>query len=278
VHELPSPVRLIEPAGRRISPVVVTSPHSGRHYPRQFIDQTVLPLDDLRKVEDAGVDRLLSFQPLPAPILVAEFPRSFVDVNRQYDELDAGMFDGPVADISPVVTRYLRSGLGMIPRKAASQQNIYNSILPADEAAFRRKRFYRPFHNQLTGLLKTASKGGPALLLDIHSMPSGLFGANCDIVIGSNHGSSAEAEIVNEAVDYFSREGLVVKLNSPFSGGYLTRHYGSPDRGLSALQIEICRSHYLNEDRIELNENWQCLAGILTRFVMRMDEFMMRRR
>jgi hypothetical protein len=145
VRELASPVRQIEPAGRRISPVVVTSPHSGRHYPRQFIDQTILALDDLRKVEDAGVDRLLTFQPLPAPILIAEFPRSFVDVNRQYDEIDADMFDGPVADISPTVTRYLRSGLGMIPKKAANQQNIYNNSLPADEAGFRRDCFISRF-------------------------------------------------------------------------------------------------------------------------------------
>ena len=278
VQDISAPYRLIEPAGTRLSPVVVTSPHSGRQYPHRFMDQTILGLDDLRKVEDAGVDRLLTFQPLPAPILMAEFPRSFVDVNRNYDELDPNMFDGPISDTSPTITRYMRSGLGMIPRKAANRQDIYDTTLPADEADYRRSTYYTPYHNQLKSLLDTASQDGPALLLDCHSMPSGLFGVDCDIVLGSNHGCSAEADIVNEALSYFAREGLTVKLNSPFSGGHVTRHYGKPHRGISALQIEICRSRYLNERRVELNSDWQDIAAILTRFVMRMDEFMMRRR
>ncbi len=277
VAEVTSPTRIIAPASGRISPVVVSSPHSGRQYPRRFMDQSILPLTDLRKVEDAGVDQLLTFQPLPAPILLAEFPRSFVDVNRDYGELDPDMFDGPVADTNPVVSRYLRSGLGMIPRKASGRQDIYANTLPSDEAAFRRTHFYTPYHDALKQLLKTAHARGPALLLDCHSMPSGIFGVDADIIIGTNHGTSADIDIVHEAINYFSREGLVVKLNAPFSGGYVTRHYGQPHTGISALQIEICRSRYLNETRIELKNDWQALAAILTRFVMRMDEFMLRR-
>ena len=278
VQDIAAPYRLIEQSGTRLSPVVVTSPHSGRQYTHRFLDQTILPLDDLRKVEDAGVDRLLTFQPLPAPILMAEFPRSFVDVNRNYDELDPNMFDGPISDISPTVTRYMRSGLGMIPRKAANRQDIYDTTLPADEADFRRSRYYTPYHDKLSALLGEASQQGDALLLDCHSMPSNIFGVDADIIIGSNHGCAADADIVNEAISYFSREGLTVKLNTPFSGGHVTRHYGKPHRGVSALQIEICRSRYLDERTVELNDDWQHLAAILTRFVMRMDEFMMRRR
>lgn len=285
VQQMDSPVRVVSPAlpqgtGARVwpSPVVVSSPHSGRHYPAQFLDQSVLPLEDLRKVEDAGVDCLLTFQPLPAPLIIADFPRSFVDVNRNNDEVDPRMFDGPITDISPTLTRYLRSGLGMIPRKAANQQDIYDTTLPADEADFRRQRFYRPFHDTLSSLLTTASADGPALLIDCHSMPSGLFGVDADIVIGTNHGSSADADVVHLALDYFAREGLSVKLNTPFSGGYLTRHYGRPNKGVSALQIEICRSRYLHEDTVTLKDDWQGLASILTRFVMRMDEYMLRQR
>lgn len=278
VQEVSAPYRLIDPAGSRLSPVVVSSPHSGRQYPHHFLDQTILPLEDLRKVEDAGVDRLLTFQPLPAPILMAEFPRSFVDVNRNVDELDPAMFDGPITNTSPTVTRYMRSGLGMIPRKAANRQDIYDTTLPADEATYRRDHFYTPYHDKLAALLSSAAADGPALLLDCHSMPSGLFGVDCDIVLGSNHGCAADADIVNEALSYFAREGLTVKLNAPFSGGHVTRHYGKPHHGISALQIEICRSRYLNERTVEFSKDWQHIAGILTRVIMRMDEFMMRRR
>lgn len=278
VGKIKQPFRIIPPAGQRVSQVVATSPHSGRHYPRSFLDQSRLRLDQLRQVEDGGVDRLLTFQPLPTTLLMAEFPRSFVDVNRKDDELDARMFDGPVANINPMVTRYLRSGLGMIPRKAANQQDIYDQILPADEAEFRRNHYYKPYHDALLGLIDKAASQGPALLLDCHSMPSGLFGVDCDIVLGSNHGQSAEAWIVDEALNYFTREGLTVRLNSPFSGGFVTRHYGQPHNNVSALQIELCRSLYLNEDEVELKEGWTAIAAVLTRFIMRMDELMERRR
>lgn len=277
VQSLEAPIRLINPDQPRTSRVVVSSPHSGRQYPAQFLDQAILPLSDLRKVEDAGVDQLLTFQPLPAPLLMAEFPRSFVDVNRHHDELDPRMFDGPITTSTPTLTRYLRSGLGMIPRKAANQQDIYDTALPAGEADYRRQQFYQPFHDALASLLTQAAQAGPALLLDCHSMPSGLFGVDADIILGTNHGSAADTDIVNEALNYFSREGLRVKLNTPFSGGYVTRHYGRPNKGINALQIEICRSTYLDEDAVRLNDDWQRIAGVMTRFVMRMDEFMMRR-
>ena len=278
VNNLDQPYDVIAAPGKRQSPVVVNSPHSGRHYPNQFLNQASLTLEQLRQVEDAGIDRLLMFQPLPAPILMAKFPRSFVDANRQEDEIDLQMFDGPVDNANPKLTRYLKSGLGMIPRKAARQKDIYTDTLPANEVTFRRQHFYTPYHQALQSLIRDARCHDHALLLDCHSMPSGLFGVDSDIIIGSNHGQSAEPWVVNAALDYFSREGLKTRLNTPFSGGFITKHYGDPSMGISALQIEICRSRYLNESNFELKPDWSAMASILCRFVLHMDELMQRRR
>ena len=278
VANLHAPFTLLPPATERQSQVVATSPHSGRNYPQHFLHQAAVALDDLRKVEDAAMDKLLTFQPLPCAVLMAEFPRSFVDVNRNSDELDPRMFDGPIGDIMPTASRYLRAGLGMIPSKAANQQNIYSAPLPAQEADFRRNHFYRPYHDALRAELTKASNVGPALLLDCHSMPSSLFGVDADVIIGSNHGVSAEAWMVDEAVSFFSREGLKTRLNTPFSGGFVTKHYGQPAHNISALQIEVCRSLYLDETKVTLNDNWQATASVLARFIMRMDELTARHR
>lgn len=276
VQELEQPFRVIPPKGQRQSQVIAASPHSGRKYLSQFIQQANLSLPELRKVEDAGMDRLLTFQPLPSALILAEFPRSFVDLNRQPDEIDNLMFDKPVCFANKAITRYLRSGLGVIPSKAANQQDIYTDCLPAAEADFRLGQFYRPYHDELEKLIMDASTQGHALLIDCHSMPSGLFGIQSEVIIGSNHGQSALSWIVNEAQAYFTREGLSVKLNTPFAGGYITRNYGQPDKGVSALQIEICRSLYLDETNQTLKDGWQETASILTRFIMRMDEMMSR--
>ena len=271
VSSLETPFTLIRPATSRRSRVIVTSPHSGRQYPSRFIEQSALELDDLRQVEDAGVDRLLAFQPLPCPIMLAEFPRSFVDLNRDAGEIDHAMFDGPVNSLDQLQSRYLRWGLGVIPSKAANQQNIYSALLPAEEANDRLDHYYTPFHGELGRLLNNASRGGDALLIDCHSMPSRLPGLNADIVIGSDYGKSADADIVREAKVFFEREGLKVALNSPFAGGHITRHYGKPGAGVSAIQVEICRSLYLDENRVRLKSGWQDIASTLCRFIMRMD-------
>ena len=71
-------------------------------------------------------------------------------------------------------------------------------------------------------------------------MPSGLFGVDSDVIIGSNHGQSARPWVVDAALNYFSREGLRTRLNAPFSGGFITKNYGNPVSGVSALQTACC--------------------------------------
>ena len=291
VSESGPPFTLIEPAFARRSRVVVTSPHSGRRYPSRFIERSALGLDALRQVEDAGMDQLLRYQPLPSPLLLAEYPRSYVDLNRAAGEIDAAMFDGPVEldgnrpgghggtrdGARGSASRYLRWGLGVIPGKAANQRDIYDAPLPASEAGERLERCYAPFHARLADLLGDASSEGNALLIDCHSMPSSLGGGDRsrgrdgDIVLGDGHGKTAESGLVARARAFFEREGLRVALNSPYAGGHITRHYGRPETGVSAIQVEVCRSLYLDEARISLKPGWRETASVLCRFVMAMD-------
>jgi N-formylglutamate amidohydrolase len=75
--------------------VVVASPHSGRHYPRAFLRSSMLDERSIRSSEDAFMDLLVEAAPgLGAPLLAAEYPRAYIDLNRSDEELDPGVIEG----------------------------------------------------------------------------------------------------------------------------------------------------------------------------------------
>ena len=267
VGQMEQPFRVLRSNGRRQSQVIAASPHSGRKYLSQFIHQANLPLHELRKVEDAGMDRLLTFQPLPSDLILAEFPRSFVDVNRHADELDPDMFSSLPQDILTKETRYTRSGLGVIPSRLGQHLPIYDRLLSQEDYLRRMKGCYYPYHENLAAMLETAKRHGSAVLLDIHSMPSDASKKQTDIVIGDLHGQSAKPWLTHLAQEFFAKAGFDVRLNTPFAGGYITRHYGRPDQGVSAIQIEINRRLYMDEQHIRLRPRWVEMSKTLEQFI-----------
>ena len=254
-----SPIALNEP-DRLALPIVLASPHSGRDYSKDFLALVEVPEGELRRAEDAFVDRLLSAAPgLGVPLLAAEFPRSRVDVNREALELDPEMFEGQLPAEANTRSPRVAAGLGSIPKLSAAGRPIYRRPLPVADALAMIERFWRPYHRALARLVRTAQASfGVALLLDCHSMPSaggvgdGAGGETlADIVLGDVWGQSCDPLLVERAETYLSQRGYAVVRNAPYAGGYTTRHYGRPGDGVHALQIEINRALYLDEARIE---------------------------
>ncbi len=254
-----SPITLAEP--RLLSlPVVLASPHSGRHYAPEFLALVEVPEGELRRAEDAFVDRLFAAAPgLGVPLLAAEFPRSMVDVNREALELDPEMFDGALPAEANTRSPRVAAGLGAIPRLSAGGRPLYRRPLPVADALASIDRFWRPYHRALAGLVDAAqARFGVALLIDCHSMPSaGGVGDTAggetlaDIVLGDAFGQSCDPRFVERAETYLAGHGYAVVRNTPYAGGFTTRHYGRPAEGIHALQIEINRALYLDEARIE---------------------------
>ena len=69
-------------------------------------------------------------------------------------------------------------------------------------------------------------------------------------ILGDGFGSSCAPEIVDAVEAALGSQGARVARNKPFAGGYTTRHYGRPDKGVHALQIEINRALYMDEAAI----------------------------
>ena len=265
----PGPFRPERPA-RQTVPFVFASPHSGRSYPDSLLARTRLDATTLRRSEDAFVDELFAgVVGLGAPLLAAEFPRAFLDVNRSSAELDAGMFDGalgvPVDSPSPRVT----AGLGVIPRIVRDGAEIYRGKLKSGEADMRLEQLYHPYHRALAGLMEeTRARFGVAVLIDSHSMPSAL--SVPDIVLGDRYGASAAPPLTAHAEAAFLREGFSVARNTPYAGGHSTVLYGRVASGCHALQVEINRALYLDEDRIAKRASFEAVRMRLTRAIQKL--------
>lgn len=254
---------------RRDSPVVFSSPHSGREYPETFLAASVLDRRTIRSSEDAFVDELFSSAPNHgAPLIVARAPRAFIDLNRACDELDPAVVEGiSRSSHNPRVA----SGLGVIPRVVAGGRAIYRGKLSREEADERIAAHWHPYHDCLNGLLAEAHTSfGQAILVDCHSMPHEAIESQIrpgfsrpDVVLGDRFGAAVGREVIDRIEAAFVRAGLRVSRNAPFAGAYITQTYGRPSRGYHAIQIEIDRSLYMNEERVEKSADFCAFKAVL---------------
>lgn len=263
-------MRVHAPRPRR-TPFIFASPHSGRSYPEAFLRSAAAPLAILRRSEDAYVDALFADAPrLGAPLICATFPRAYVDPNRAPDELDPAMFTGsPPPNAAPVTAR-ASAGLGVVPRLAADGRAIYPGRLSYDEAYARLAACYRPYHARLLQEIEAArAVFGEAIVIDCHSMPAA-SARGADIVLGDRYGASCSRALVSQAEAHFRDLGFAVVRNRPYAGGYTTEHYGRPQSGVQALQIEINRGLYLCEAKVEPSAGLRLLREALAQWMGKM--------
>lgn len=259
------------PAAQRV-PFVFNSPHSGRAYPARFLAMSRLDANAIRRSEDCHVDALFSAAvDLGAPMLAANFPRAWLDVNREPWELDPRMFSETLPGHANIRSARVAGGLGTIPRLVGEGQEIYAAKLPFAEAAARIDGVYKPYHDQLKRLLaRTHARFGYGVLIDCHSMPSSIrvgdAGGKPDFIIGDRFGVACAPALSEAAISLLSSMGYSVAYNKPYAGGFITEHYGRPARGLHAVQVEVNRGLYMNERTYERTAGFAALAADLARF------------
>ena len=274
-------IEIIAPAEQRV-PLVFSSPHSGRDYPAAFLAASKLDALAIRRSEDSFVDELFGHVPqLGAPLLRALFPRAFVDPNREPYELDPAMFTTPLPAFVNRRSPRVAAGLGTIARVVANGSEIYSGKLDFDEANERIERCYRPYHDALEDLIAhTRTMFGTCVLIDCHSMPS-IGGPmendagrrrQVDFILGDAHGRSCARTLTLLVEDTLRGMGYSVVRNTPYSGGFITRNYGRPERGVHALQIEINRALYMDETSFERTEGLARVAADMRDLAVRIAE------
>ena len=219
-------------------PLLISVPHDGRE----------LPGDMQARMTDAGlsipdtdwhVAKLYEFAvDMGANILVANYSRYVVDLNRSAD--DAALYPGQVAT-------------GLCPLQTFAGESIYSSgSVDESEKAQRIEKYWQPYHTHIHDTLDALrEKHGFALLWDAHSIPSvvpRLFdGELPELNLGSNHGGSCVQSIEEAVAAVATASSHSTAINGRFKGGYITRHYGDPENGIHALQLEIAQRAYMDE-------------------------------
>jgi N-formylglutamate deformylase len=232
---------------RGTAPLLVSLPHDGSVIPPELAARMA---PEARRAPDTDwhVSRLYAFaRDLGASVLVPRHSRYVVDLNRPED--DTSLYPG-------------RNTTGLCPVVRFSGDPVYLEGEPpgAGEIAARIERYWRPYHDALRGeLARLRTAHGRVVLWEGHSIrgevPFLFEGRLPDLNLGTAAGAScapalqARLEAVLSAQDDY---GWV--SNGRFKGGHITRHYGRPDEGVDAVQLEISQRNYMDEDSFAWDE------------------------
>lgn len=269
-------------------PLVLDSPHSGRHYP----GRDNITADDLtlKLAEDTYVDDLFSAAPsLGAAFLCARIHRAYIDLNRDTDDIDHKVLSRPWPEdeLGPIdPTDRSASGIGLIRRILNPGQTLYRKMLEPEEIVERIETVYHPYHDALGELIEDAhSRFGAVWHINCHSMParsafsrmpmgnSVINRTQVDFCIGNIDGLSASREFTHVVKDFLEDQGYTVSLNDPFKGTVLTRKFAQPTRGRHSLQLEVNRGLYMNEVTGEKISNYNALKDDLANLIQHVGAY-----
>lgn len=225
---------------RGTAPLLVSIPHLGRHLPEEIRESFA---DDAEIVSDTDwhLDRLYDFvRGMGASLLMATVSRYAIDLNRPPG--GESLYPG-------------QTTTGLCPTETFRGVPLYRPGCGPTEAeiARRRETYWMPYHDALrTELARLKATHGRVLLWEAHSIASVLprlfDGKLPDLNFGTNSGAACSPALLEAVLTPLaSTEAYSHAVNGRFKGGYITRHYGAPDLGIHAIQLEMCQSLYMDE-------------------------------
>ncbi|MEO8365194.1 MAG: N-formylglutamate deformylase [Pseudoxanthomonas sp.] len=229
---------------RGTAPLLISLPHDGTSVPERI---AVRLTDSARRVPDTDwhVSRLYDFaRELGASMIVPKYSRYVIDLNRPDD--DISLYPG-------------QNTTGLCPHVQFSGEPVYLDGQGPDEieVAGRIEHYWRPYHRALAGeLQRIHAQHGRASLWEGHSIrgvvPFLFDGRLPDLNLGTAAGTSCSPSLQSrlEAV-LASQDSHDFVVNGRFKGGYITREYGDPAKGVDAVQLEISQRIYMDENSFE---------------------------
>ena len=225
------PVTVIQGQGM----IVLGQPHSGTHVPPSIFDD----LNDTGKQlldTDWHVPELYDGLVPDVTIVRANFSRYVIDANRAPD--GAQLYPG-------------QNGTDLVPTSTFDGTPIWRTNPTDADIASRLDTYHRAYHDALASQLERVKQmHGKAVLYDCHSIRSQipfLFDDRLpDLNIGTNNGATC-APVISQAVSAVCEASADYThvVNGRFKGGWTTRHYGRPETGVHAIQMELAQACYL---------------------------------
>jgi N-formylglutamate amidohydrolase len=249
------------------APLIIDIPHAGTHLPDALAYRLTTAAHAVPDT-DWHVDKLYSFaRTAGITVLAATHSRYVVDLNR--DPSGESLYPG--ADTTE-----------LCPTRTFANAPLYAHDPPDQrEVAARTLSFFHPYHARLAAEVeRVRAYHGYAIVLDGHSIPAIVprffEGRLPDLNLGTAGGTSCAPSLEALAVrclESDSRFSHVV--NGRFKGGWITRHYGEPARGVHTLQLEMAQAAYMDEACPETYDDARAapLAAVLERLVMDLAEW-----
>jgi N-formylglutamate amidohydrolase len=268
----------VERPDEQTLPVVVDVPHAGEWIPDEVKREMVVGDQVFRRDLDLYVDRLWAEAPDQGATLVASnVSRYVVDLNRAPDDVTPRIVEGGETKDEP---GYYQDR-GVVWRNTTGGTPVMDEPLDRDTFEKRLDSFYFPYHRTLEEeIARVRDRFGVCILLDGHSMPStGRQGHSdpgrrrADVVPGDVEGTSCAKRLRWTVEEHYRDRGYSVKSNDPYQGGWITRHYGRPGEDVHAIQIEVNRDLYMDEETFEPNpDGMKQLRDVCTGVLEELDK------
>jgi N-formylglutamate amidohydrolase len=249
---------IIHPASERV-PLLISVPHCGTTFPDELEHEYARELISRPDDTDWFVDRLYDFAPaMGATMITAMYSRWVIDLNRSPD-------DKPLYTDGRIIT-------GLCPVTDFKGRHLYNderSSVDDREIARRKALYYDPYHRKLTDTLRELkSEFGKVLLWDCHSIRQYVKTIYADkfpdLILGDADGAAASPDIIATAYYGLQQSAYTLSHNFPFKGGYITRAYGRPLENEHALQLEMAKVNYMDDEELTYDtQRAEKMRGVL---------------
>jgi N-formylglutamate deformylase len=206
---------------------------------------------------------------LGATLLIENYPRCYIDVNREESDIDPEVVaDEWQGTLFP--SEKSKKGLGLVRRYLVPGVAVNAGALTSHEIQKRIDEVYRPYHEALGDLVNAIHYvHGKVWHVDWHSMkskgnamtPDGDGTLRPDFVVSDNRGATSGPELVDRIVSTLRGAGYSVSINEPYAGGTIVKKFGRPEAGVHSVQIEINRALYLDEPRVEIRPEAERLVA-----------------
>jgi N-formylglutamate deformylase len=222
------------------APLLVSMPHIGTHVPDWLLPRLTSSAVQLVDT-DWHLDLLYDFLgELGVSCIAATYSRYVVDLNRPPD--DASLYPG-------------QNTTGLCPVQGFHGEPLYHPGAEPDtpEIAQRLKDYWRPYHTALAEeLARLRAQHDQVMLWDAHSIHSSLprlfEGELPHLNIGTADHAACAPTLTERVAEIARQSGYAWVVNGRFKGGYITRHYGRPNEGIHALQMEMAQRTYMREN------------------------------
>lgn len=220
-------------------PLIISMPHTGTDVPASILNRFT---DKAKRLPDTDwhIARLYEFAGvLGAHRIIPRYSRYVIDLNRPPD--DTSLYPGKFTT-------------GLCPATLFDGSPVYVDGGP-DEAEIKARTeiYWRPYHDKLESLVNELKhKHGKVAVFDAHSirseMPTLFDGVLPDLNIGTADDATCDKKLTQELLLCGQQSGYSCVANGRFKGGYITRHYGNPDEGVHAVQLELAQKNYMQEN------------------------------